>query len=62
MKRLLEAFLILLNSGFVAAGMIALVIKLRREKTPLGIGGWFLIVTIGIPAILVFVATLIGYQ
>ena len=62
MKRVIEAFLILLSTGFVTAGMIALVIKHRREKTPLGLGGWFLIVTIEIPAILVFAATLLGYQ
>ena len=60
MKDIITAALVLLSSGFVVfiCGVWAYTQRQRGER--LGIGEWFVFTTIGVPAAIVFAATLLG--
>jgi hypothetical protein len=62
MKDLLATALILLNTAFVVFLCGLFIRHQRKQGQRLDAAGWFVLVTIGIPAVVVFGATLLSFK
>lgn len=61
MKGIVASTLIVLNTAFVLLIFWMVLSSIRRRGQKIDAGMWFFIVTIGVPAAIVLVATLLGF-